>query len=94
MYMKKFILSFLVVGSFALYAVFYGSSSNTLSYVNVTPPTTLVKNTNITNIKTKTVTPPTQSVALKKTTPTPKTIANNGIFKNGEYTGTPAKDDD
>jgi uncharacterized protein with FMN-binding domain len=69
--MKKLILSFFVVGSFTLYAVFYGSNSDTLGYVTVPTTTTQVKNKSIAIAKK-------QTIAI---------TTSNGIYKDGEYTG-------
>jgi uncharacterized protein with FMN-binding domain len=48
--MKKFILSFFVIGCFALYAIYYGSGG-TLIYVTTPTATTLVKNKTTTDTK-------------------------------------------
>ncbi len=96
--MKKLILSFFVVGSFTLYAIYYGSSNDTLSYVAT--PVTLVKSKIATSVKTiktqNTSTPRTETQQpVQKTVPTPTipaptkivAVVNKGIYKDGEYTG-------
>ncbi|MFZ2205014.1 MAG: FMN-binding protein [Minisyncoccia bacterium] len=55
--MKKFLLSFFVIGSFALYVAYYGSSGS-LSYIS--SPVTEVKNNTITDTQNTTASQPTQ----------------------------------
>ena len=75
------------MGGFALYAIYYGSSSATLSYLNPTTITS-VKNKNTTNTKTIKSTSSQNQTPIKNTTPkTNGGTINNGIFKNGEFTG-------
>jgi uncharacterized protein with FMN-binding domain len=96
--MKKFILSFFVIGGFALYTIYYGSGGTSISAPN---PTIAVNNKNVPN--TTTIKTTVNSLIANNTTPVqiqtpvqnipPKVkvaTVNNGQFKDGQYTGTSA----
>ncbi len=93
--MKKFILSFFVIGGFALYAIYYGSGG-TLMYIPNSATSSPIKNKgsaiatnaknnrmggNLASVQNKMM--PKQNTA----TTTGRGMMNAGTFRDGEYVG-------
>ncbi len=90
--MKKFILSFFVIGCFALYTVYYGSGGS-LIYVPAQTTTAVTNNNSVANnsiltkTQTQTSTQSNATVHQTQTKPTTSIAINSGLFKDGTYTG-------
>lgn len=89
--MKKFILSTIILGSFGFYVVWQNMSKPSDSFVTSTPVVSS-NNTKKTSSIVSIVSNNSKSNTIPVSTPTPIAVPpkDNGIYKDGEYTGSVA----